>query len=309
MSWLDAIPSPVRVPLVGGSIAVLGAATVGLGAVPALAGVEDAIATTVVLGVAAAYGAAWWRWGRPHRQALQSARERATSAQQGRAGQAVGSFGPNGAHTRSEVVDALAVDPRFSLPVWTAAVRALCGPGPSASPRLLEAVRTDNGVRCRVAVREPARLRHLTVLTGTGGPTVLDDTMVPDAPDPAPTVDPGWMAARRALVARDGTFDVIGFEAQARGISFALDAGPEAAGAYVTSEGALDLAYWRVVGLPPGGEDVRWLEIEQDAVFDRVEIRVGGRVLSLCRPAARREAPWELWRLQRAAPDAPAASA
>lgn len=295
MSWLDAVPPSVRATLIAASVFLLGSATVGLGRLDVGADVQDLLAATIVAMTAAAWCAVWWRFG-----SAGSGSALAFGEQQERRDGAVATWRPDTLHP----LDVLAADPRFSFPVWAGAIRALAGPGPYACPRLIDAVPEGAHIRTRVAVREPGRLRILTVLVparvGTGAPSLIDDTVVADTPDPPPTVDPGWPAARRALIARDGAFDVAGFEAQAREISVALDAGDDAARPYLTDDGALDLAYWRIVGLPDGGEDVEWLEIEQDGVYDRVELRVGGRVLSLRRPAARTEAPWELWRLRSA---------
>ena len=298
MSWVDAVPLPVRVPLIAGSIAVLGAGTVGLGILGLEPSVEDLLAGGIIEGSPPHGPARGGSSGFPGparsrtRVGARSANGETARPARSRAGAPESCRRSNVSRCRSAVlvpgVGGSDASARRCRPVGVSApgrrdrrrgARPNAGRDPGArSPAIL-------------TVLIPARV-------GTGEPSVVDTAVVADTSRSAPgrrsrlagrpsSADRERRCVQRRRVRGPGTRDLV-----------ALDAGDDAVGPYLTPDGALDLAYWRIVGLPTGGEDVEWLEIEQDGVYDRVELRVGRRVLSLRRPAARTEAPWELWRLR-----------
>lgn len=121
-------------------------------------------------------------------------------------------------------------------------------------------------------------------------------------------IDSGWPAARRALLARDEALDVVSFDVLCAQINAEIDAlvdadvPTRAASPYLTPDGARSVAFWAEgPGLPPGGHEVVWLSVEEDAWHERVEVQCGLRVLGLCRRAGSADAPWQLWRLRRGA--------
>lgn len=317
MSWLQHVPAAERAALIGVVALVLGAPTVLLGRLEAPHRVADVVAVGAVAIAVGALLLEWRRHGAPGAARLAARRTSAESDRERNRSIAVSAWTP----PETRPLDRLAArDPAFSLPVLLAAVSALLPvSGPAAAAEVV-AVRERAGalasdpsgrpaaVEVDAVVRTPggAVLAHVSCPTDARSPALadvpgawrLDGTEPWTGAEAAIVADPGVAAARRALVARDA-LDLRALEALAWQISAALDAGDEASRPYVSEDGRADLAYWRAVGLPPDEGPTEWIEVEQDGWFDRFELAMGARVLSLRRATGRPEAPWELWRVRR----------
>lgn len=292
---VDRLPPDVRSLLLGGTAATLSAATVGLAVAGGPAWLDHGVAIAVSAGLAAA-----WREVLARHPAVPAPppHERLRAVR-------LGSAAPE-ATTRAWNDQLAAFDPAFSVPVLHRALRSLAGPGAWGAPRV-ESVAFPEGeiVLTALVPGRPTSVR-LRVSRPRGIPFPRPDSVehgwrpgareeVPGTPPAVlPAVDPGMPAARRALLLRDRAFDVDDFASYLREIRAELAAGDAA---HLDPQGAADVAFW---GAPPpvaGDVPVRWLEVELDGWYERIEVEHGGWWLSLLRPVAHRDTAWTLWRV------------
>lgn len=307
MTRLDVVAAPLRFGLLGGTAVVLTGATVGLGRTGWGVWQVDVVVALIAGGLGAAW---WWVLGGVRLPPPDDHPERLR-------GLVVAAW-------QSQATDAwndrlAATDPGFSVPVLFQAIRALAGPGAWGPPQVegLEAPPGELVLTVRVPGRPTSARLVLTRPLGVpfsrpggatgpvagalpGAPLPVSDGWrlarreeAPDGPAAQPAEDPGMPAGRRALLLRDPTFGPEDFDAYVRMVRTTLAEDPA-----MLDEGArADLAFLGALPDRPI-EGVRWLEVELDGWYERVEVVCGGLWLSLARAAGRPEAPWVVWRLQ-----------
>jgi hypothetical protein len=293
---LDDLPPSVRPALLGGTGVVLAAATALLGR----SGWPDWAVHLAVIAIGGGVGAAWWearkRFPPPPRPA-DGPHDRLRHVRLAAAPEAAG----------PSWNDRLAAhDPGFSVPLLHRALRALAGAGEWAAPRV-ESVELREGeiAVCALIPGRPDSVR-LRVSRPRGVPFPRPDSaehgwrvdgregVAGVAPPHAPPADPGMPAARRALLLRDPSFDLDDFASFLREIRRELAEGDPA---HLDPQGQADVAFHGAPGPVDGATPVRWLEVELDGWYERIEVEHGGTWLSLLRTVGDPGAPWKVWRL------------
>lgn len=293
MSALDELRPQARLPLLGATGLVLVGATVWAATTTAPPLLVDVGLVALAAGLAAAWREAFRRFRSPpplpSHERLRAVRLAARP--------------DHGSTAWNDRMAAL--DPSFSAPVLDRALRTLAGDGPWGPP-VVESVAFPEGevVLTAVVPGRPDSVR-LTVSRPIGVPLSRPESVehgwragvrsvVPGtAPVALPPADPGMAAARRALLLRDPSFDVDDFSAYLRELRAEVAAG---------RTDRLDpagRACLEVYGTPPRARDdaqVRWLEVELDGFFERIEVEHDGWWTSLARRVGDPSAPWKVWR-------------
>ncbi|MCB9685163.1 MAG: Tim44 domain-containing protein [Alphaproteobacteria bacterium] len=282
------LPSPARETALGATVLALTAAT-GIGAITDSPWVLHLGSIAVVAGVIGGWVWLWRNHARPAAPVHLEDPDRALIV----------------AHHASPATLGWAArlaarDPSFSLPHLLGVLRHLVGDGVHGVPMVRHVDLPERGdliVRAVVPGEQ-----GWTRITASGGSIatlalVSSEPCEPVTDTIAP--DPDVAAARRALLAREPTFDADDFVAIAHRVSDAVDDGDLS----VADElGRADLAWWRTRSLPAAGDEVTWLDARVDGHDERVELRCGDRVLSLRRRVGELASPWLLWRLRSAVP-------
>jgi hypothetical protein len=295
-SFVDDLPAGVRGPLLAGTGLVLAAGTLGLGRAGWPEWVSHAAALAIAVGLVAAWREARRRF--PPAPAGPPAHERLRAVR----------LAPGAPEaTVAAWNDRLAaLDPAFSVPVLHRALRALAGDGAWGAPTVesvtfpegevvLTAVLPGRPDSVRLRVSRPRTVPLSRPDSVEHGWRLLQREAVPGLVPPAlPAPDPGMPAARRALLLRDPGFDVDDFSSYLREIREELTAGEQV---HLDPQGQADVAFW---GAPPpaaGDLPVRWLEVELDGFYERIEVEHAGWWLSLLRPVGRADDAWRVWRV------------
>jgi hypothetical protein len=294
-TFVDALPPTARNALLGGTGVALGVATAWLGR----SGWPTWLEHLVVVALAAVILATWREaWRRAPAAELAGGDHRLRGVHSG-------AVAPS--RTASWNDRLAAIDPAFSVPVLHRALRALANEPDGGPPAVLscdfppgELVVSavlpgrPNSVRLRVSrplgvpLSPPEHAEH--------GWRLLSKEFVPGTvPVVRPEVDPGMPAARRALLLRDPSFSLDDFASYLRQLRAELAAGERRE--HLDPQAVADLAFYGVPGPAAGDLPVRWLEVELDGWFERIEVEHAGWWVSLLRTTGDPGAAWRVWRL------------
>jgi hypothetical protein len=297
MIGLGDIDPAVSRPLLVATVGVLALATLALGNLSWNPWFVDVVVVALAMGLAAA-----WNQARRYTVPLPApAHERLRAV---RLAAHPPTRGPDHGVAWNDRLAAL--DPSFSVPVLHRALRLLAGDGAWGSP-IVESARFPEGevVLTALLPGRPESVR-LVVCRPLGVPLSRPGSVehgwklairepVPGVPIPEPPpVDPGLAAARRALMSRDPSFDVDDFASYLRELRAEVGGGDVAD--HVDPQGQLHLAFYGTPGPAADGAAIRWLEVELDGWFERIEVVHDGWWTSLLRPAGQADAAWKVWR-------------
>lgn len=286
LRWLDELPPPIRWTAVG---TALGAAVAGT-VVPA----QGTAALGVVGAVAGGLAGLWW-FGvasrrSPHSVDPLSERDRGILARR--------------------AMQMVEDDPGFSLPRLVEELRAELLPTRLGGPveigpveRLPPSTADLDTLELVVPYQTAARSGVAVLALERRGEhwSIRELRDVPELPRPAVHPSPWVIGNRRALLARSEAFDLEAFEAHVRQIDDVLERAESDAELrpYTTPIGLSSIRWWRDHGgLPARGEALTWVDVVEDAWYERVDLQLGDRVLGLLRPTASPHEPWRLWRLR-----------